>query len=51
MSKKELKIMQDGLKRQQSDVTRSKAAAKKLLLKLNLITAKGNLSRAFKPVK
>jgi hypothetical protein len=51
MSKKELQEMKKGLKRQHAEVTRSKRAARKLLLDLKLITPKGNLTTVFKPVK
>ncbi len=51
MGKRELKAMQQGLKRQHEEVVRSKKAAKKLLLDLKLITPKGNLTTVFKPVK
>ena len=43
--------MKTGLQRQHAEVTRSKGAAKKLLLALGLITPKGNLTKVFKPVK
>ena len=51
MSKKELLNMQKGLKRQHDEVTKSKEAARKLLLDLKLITPKGNLTTVFKPVR
>ena len=51
MSKKELQEMKKGLKRQHAQVTKSKEAARKLLLDLKLITPKGNLTTVFKPVK
>jgi len=51
MSKKELLNMQKGLKRQHAEVTKSKVAARKLLLDLKLITPKGNLTTVFKPVR
>jgi hypothetical protein len=51
MGKKELKAMQEGLKRQHAEVVKSKKAARKLLLDLKLITPKGNLTTVFKPVK
>jgi hypothetical protein len=50
MTKKELLNMRKGLKRQHAEVTRSKEAARKLLLDLKLITPKGNLTTVFKPV-
>lgn len=51
MSEKELKEMKKGLDRQLAEVSKSKTAAKKLLLELKLITNKGNLTTVFKPVK
>jgi hypothetical protein len=51
MSKKELKIMQDYLRKQQDEVRHSKKAARALLLELGLITPSGKLSKSFKPVK
>ncbi len=51
MNKKELLNMQKGLKRQHAEVSKSKQAARKLLLDLKLITPKGNLTTVFKPVR
>lgn len=51
MSRKELQEMKKGLQRQHVEVTKSKQAARKLLLDLKLITPKGNLTTVFKPVK
>jgi hypothetical protein len=51
MSKKEMEIMEQDLKQQRTSVSKSKKAAKKLLLDLGLITSKGNLTTVFKPVK
>jgi hypothetical protein len=51
MGHKEMKAMKDGLKRQHAEVSKSKKAARKLLLDLKLITPKGNLTTVFKPVK
>jgi hypothetical protein len=50
MSKKEFQEMKKGLQRQQAQVSKSKKAARKLLLDLKLITPKGNLTTVFKPV-
>jgi len=43
--------MKKALERQHAEATKSKEAAKKLLLELHLITPKGNLTTVFKPVK
>jgi hypothetical protein len=51
MSKKELQEMKKGLKLQHAEVSKSKKAARKLLLDLQLITPKGNLTKSFKPAK
>jgi hypothetical protein len=51
MSKEELKIMQDYLRKEKERVGRSKKAARALLLELGLITPTGRLSKSFKPVK
>jgi hypothetical protein len=51
MSKKELQEMKKGLRLQHAKVSKSKAAARKLLLDLQLITPKGNLTKSFKSVK
>lgn len=51
MSKVELKILQEDLKRQHAEVSKSKKAAKKLLLDLGLITPKGNLTTTFQFTK
>jgi hypothetical protein len=51
MGKKELQNMKNGLKRQHAEVTKSKDAARKLLLDLKLITPKGNLTTVFKPIR
>jgi hypothetical protein len=51
MSEKELKEFKQALEKQRKEVSTSKKAAKKLLLELGLITASGNLSKSFKPVK
>jgi hypothetical protein len=51
MGKKELSDMKKGLKRQHAEVIKSKTAARKLLLDLQLITPKGNLTKTFKSVK
>jgi hypothetical protein len=51
MSKKELKEFKEIMKKQQTEVKGSKAAAKKLLVELGIITSKGNYTKAFKPTK
>jgi hypothetical protein len=51
MSKKELKIMLDYLQKERQQVSKSKEAARKLLLELGLITPSGKLSKSFRPVK
>ena len=51
MGEDEIKVLRQQLQQQHSTVTKSKKAAKKLLLELGLITPKGNLSTVFKPLK
>lgn len=51
MSEKELLIMHKCLRKLQREVRTSKAAARKLLLELDIITPKGNLRKSFKPAK
>jgi hypothetical protein len=51
MGEKEIKALQQDLRQQHSTISKSKKAAKKLLLDLGLITPKGNLTTVFKPVK
>jgi hypothetical protein len=49
MNEKELKEYKAILIRQQQKVRSSKPAARQLLLKLGIITPKGNLKKSFKP--
>jgi len=51
MSEKELKEFREILKKQQQQVKDSKAAAKKLLVDLGILTQKGNYTKVFKPAK
>ena len=51
MSEQELRDMQEALRKQLLEVSTSKAAARKLLLELDIITPKGNLRKSFKPAK
>ena len=43
--------MMEILKKQQHEVKTSKAAAKKLLVELGILTEKGNFTKAFKSEK
>jgi hypothetical protein len=51
MSEKEFKKFKDILKKQHEEVKGSKAAAKKLLVELGIITPKGNYTKVFKQTK
>ena len=50
MSEKELKDLKRKIKRDQRQVKNSKEAATKFLTELGILTNKGNLKKAFKPV-
>ncbi len=49
MSEKELKELKRKIHEEQKMVKNSKEAAKEYLIKLGILTPKGNLKKAFKP--
>jgi len=51
MEEKEYKELMKKIKREQKEIKNSKEAAKKFLNELGILTSKGNIKKAFLPVK